>query len=447
MSGAGKTPASSKMTKSKPAKAGAKRSAQKKAPGNSANDPGPETDAVALLKSDHRRVEKLFESYERADEQSLKLSVVREICRALIIHTRLEEEIFYPACREKIDDVPLDDAQVEHDGAAVLIGELLEGSPDDPFFDAKVRVLAEMIRHHVQEEEKQTGGIFARAKSAGVNTAEIAQRLTARRSELLQGSDHSNLERPRPRSFTTVKERTMPQGNYRDRDDRGRYMSGNDDDNRSGSGRRGRDYDDNRGRQPRDEDGRFMSGDDGRDYDYRTSRGRGRDEDYGSGYQSRDSRGRFVGDDDGYGRQSGRGPYQDDDGRGWYGEPERHARAARRGWDQREDYSGGGRQSRDYRNDDTRDYGDRDYRSGRGWYGEPDRHARASRQGWEDREDRGGRGRSEGQYASGDYGQRFRDDDEEDDYRTGRRSGRSHGGWYGDSEGHARAARRGWQDR
>jgi hypothetical protein len=124
----------------------------------------------------------------------------------------LEEEIFYPACREHMDDEMLDEAQVEHDGAKILINEILSGSPDRLFYDAKVKVLSEMIKHHVNEEEKRNEGIFAKAKAGGVDVDEIARRLKARKAELVAHAEEGGLERPRPRSFVnaTEMERNMP---------------------------------------------------------------------------------------------------------------------------------------------------------------------------------------------------------------------------------------------
>jgi len=98
------------------------------------------SDAEALLKADHRKVEELFEQYKEADEDE-KSDLAKQICSELIVHTTLEEEIFYPACREKdVDDEDLDEAQVEHDGAKVMIAELMNGSPSDDYYDAKVTV-------------------------------------------------------------------------------------------------------------------------------------------------------------------------------------------------------------------------------------------------------------------------------------------------------------------
>ena len=111
------------------------------------------TDAIALLKADHRKVESLFEKFEKATSASTKQKLCHEICTELKIHTTIEEEIFYPALRGRIEDDTLDEAYVEHDGAKVLVNDLESASPDDDFYDAKVTVLSEEVKHHVREEE------------------------------------------------------------------------------------------------------------------------------------------------------------------------------------------------------------------------------------------------------------------------------------------------------
>src|SRR5215475_5449623 len=104
-------------------------------------------DAIAPLKADHRKVEYLFEKYETA--RGRKADIARQICMELTVHTMIEEEIFYPACREAgVESDMMDEANVEHDGAKILIAELEAGSPDDEFYDAKVKVLSEEIKHH-----------------------------------------------------------------------------------------------------------------------------------------------------------------------------------------------------------------------------------------------------------------------------------------------------------
>jgi galactokinase len=141
-------------------------------------------DAVTLLKQDHRTVEELFERYERARSKDVKARLAREICMELSVHTRIEEEIFYPAIAPAVEEDVIDEAYVEHDGAKSLVAELMAADPDgDEFYDAKVKVLSEMIKHHVKEEE-QRGGMFAQAKESDVDMKAMGELLAARKAEL-----------------------------------------------------------------------------------------------------------------------------------------------------------------------------------------------------------------------------------------------------------------------
>jgi hypothetical protein len=159
-------------------------------------------DAITLLKADHRKVEELFEKYEKS--RGKKAEIAKQICMELTIHTLLEEEIFYPACKGEVEDDNLDEAQVEHDGAKVLIAELEEGSPDDAFYDAKVKVLSEEIKHHVKEEE-QRGGIFAQAKAGDVDLKALGEQMAARKKELKAEIDAKGLPAPITLSMTAKK--------------------------------------------------------------------------------------------------------------------------------------------------------------------------------------------------------------------------------------------------
>jgi hypothetical protein len=159
-------------------------------------------DAIALLKADHRKVEGLFEQYEKARSPDRKLALAREICTELTVHTTIEEEIFYPACAGKAEEDTLDEAYVEHDGAKVLIAEIASSNPDQPFYDAKVSVLSEEIKHHVKEEERRSEGLFAQAKAAGLDMDVLGARLAARKKELLAQIKSSGLPSPETRSFT-----------------------------------------------------------------------------------------------------------------------------------------------------------------------------------------------------------------------------------------------------
>lgn len=143
-------------------------------------------DAIQLLTQDHRKVEELFEQFEKASEDSKKEEIARHICTELKVHAMLEEEIFYPALRGKIDEDDLDEAYVEHDGAKLLINDIEAGGPDAEFYDAKVKVLQEQIEHHIKEEEKESGNLFQQARAADVDLEALGQQMAARKTELME---------------------------------------------------------------------------------------------------------------------------------------------------------------------------------------------------------------------------------------------------------------------
>ena len=162
----------------------------------------PKHDAIALLKADHRKVEDLFEKFENA-RSDRKQALVQQICTELCIHTMIEEEIFYPACKGKIeDDDLLEESYVEHDGAKVLIAELEAGSPAEEFYDAKVKVLSEQIEHHVHEEEKRSEGMFSQARAVGVDMDDLGARMLARKQQLMARFESDGLPSPETRTFT-----------------------------------------------------------------------------------------------------------------------------------------------------------------------------------------------------------------------------------------------------
>ena len=123
-------------------------------------------DAIALLKADHRKVEELFEKFQSA--RGRKAGVESDM---------------------------LDEANVEHDGAKVLIAELEAGSPDDEFYDAKVKVLSEEIKHHVKEEEKR-GGIFTGAREKDLDLEALGRQIAARKAELKAAFAENGLPTP-----------------------------------------------------------------------------------------------------------------------------------------------------------------------------------------------------------------------------------------------------------
>jgi hypothetical protein len=145
----------------------------------------PETrDALQLLADDHRTVEALFEKYESARGGAARQKIVTQICEELTIHCMIEEQIFYPAVRDAADEDMLDEAQVEHDSAKALVESLRRSEPDDPFYDAKVSVLKEQVEHHVYEEERQRGSIFAQARKADVDLAALGAQMAELKQQL-----------------------------------------------------------------------------------------------------------------------------------------------------------------------------------------------------------------------------------------------------------------------
>lgn len=144
-----------------------------------------DTDATHILAEDHRKVEKLFEQYEKASGDTRKRELANQICTELKVHAMIEEEIFYPALEGKIEEDLLKEAYVEHDGAKVLINQIEAGGPDEEFYDAKVKVLQEEIEHHVKEEEKERGNMFQQARAAEVDLDALGEQMLARKEELM----------------------------------------------------------------------------------------------------------------------------------------------------------------------------------------------------------------------------------------------------------------------
>jgi hypothetical protein len=159
------------------------------------------TDAIAMLKADHRKVEQLFASFQEAKGASRKEKLAREICTELKIHTMLEEEIFYPAFDGKIEQDLIEEAIVEHDGTKVLVNDIEAAEPDEDYYDAKVKVLCEEIEHHVKEEEKPAEGMFAQCRKTEVDLVELRDRLLARKEELMAQAEAGGLP---PAQLTAV---------------------------------------------------------------------------------------------------------------------------------------------------------------------------------------------------------------------------------------------------
>lgn len=146
-------------------------------------------DAVTLLINDHRAAKDLFKQYDAAkDDARRKLALYRKVAGELRVHMRIEEEIFYPASREFVDDEGMvNEAEVEHAAAKDLMDQLDGMEPSDPYFDAKVKVLSEMIDHHVEEEETE---YFPACRRSAMDLKAVGDRMEARKAELQAKGGH-----------------------------------------------------------------------------------------------------------------------------------------------------------------------------------------------------------------------------------------------------------------
>jgi hypothetical protein len=160
-------------------------------------------DAVSLLKADHREVAAWFAQFDKATAVTRKNDLADRICRALRVHITIEEELFYPAFLAATEQKDLHhEAEIEHEGAERLIADIEASDPRDDHFDARVTVLAEMITHHVKEEE-QPGGMFAKARQSDMDLRALGVEMNARKNSLQNGRS------PAPRR-TRGKRGSMP---------------------------------------------------------------------------------------------------------------------------------------------------------------------------------------------------------------------------------------------
>ena len=143
-------------------------------------------DAVALLKADHKQVKEWFEQFEGSRSDTKKKKLATNICNALTVHAAIEEEIFYPAFLAATKDKDMHhEAIIEHDGAKKLIAEIEASDPSDDYYDSKVHVLSEMIKHHVKEEEQKDGMFDEARQSRKMDLAQLGAQLLERKNALI----------------------------------------------------------------------------------------------------------------------------------------------------------------------------------------------------------------------------------------------------------------------
>ena len=160
--------------------------------------------AIDLLKEDHARVKKLFKAFEKAkegDHDAIE-DIITSACTELKVHSKIEEEIFYPAVRAKADhelEELLNEAKVEHGSVDGLVEKLTTVKMDDEMYKANFTVVVEYVKHHVQEEEKE---MFPKVrKLKGLDLNDLARQLRARQEKLMgelvkdvEPSAHENIE-------------------------------------------------------------------------------------------------------------------------------------------------------------------------------------------------------------------------------------------------------------
>jgi len=377
---------------------------------------GTDMDAIALLSADHRKVEELFAKFQSAASDAEKQQIAKQVCGELAVHTQLEEEIFYPACiQAAVETESMDEAQVEHDGAKVLIADILANSESGKYFEAKMTVLSDYIKHHVGEEEK-ADGIFAKAKESNVDLQSIGRQLSTRKEQISAKGQEAGLH-PQFKSFDLPNQQETGmsrQFNDQERDEQGRFES--QDRERSSNRGRGRnefssrnDYDEDRSHSGSSRDSSGYHRDDRNESPGYSGSSRQEDDERGGYMGGRDMGGRDMG-----GREmGGRDRYDDDDnhrsnagrGSGWYGDSEGQSRMSQQGWEDRDDRSRSGGSNRNERYDDEGNSSSGSSTQGR--YSDDDNYGE-------------GRGRSQ---QGGSYG-----NDRDDDYRQSRGQSR---GQYG----------------
>jgi hemerythrin superfamily protein len=160
-------------------------------------------DAVTLLKADHREAEKLYKKFFKAKTAAQKKDIAGQLCLALSVHMRIEEDIFYPAVKKALkekDHLLVPEARVEHASLKRLITEV-ETAPEGDEFEARVQVMCEYTTHHVKEEEKK---MLPKAKASGVDLEDLGERLLWRKRELLDqiaGKASGQKQPPKPSSL------------------------------------------------------------------------------------------------------------------------------------------------------------------------------------------------------------------------------------------------------
>lgn len=152
---------------------------------NKSEIPAAQKAALSLLLDDHRKVRKIFKDFEKEKDVAARQKMVEEACTELTVHTKIEEEKFYPFLRDQEPEAfgdLLNEALVEHASAKELIAQLQGMGPEDELYDAKFTVLGEYVNHHVTEEE---GELFPKVIAKKIDLKDLAQEMESLKQELV----------------------------------------------------------------------------------------------------------------------------------------------------------------------------------------------------------------------------------------------------------------------
>ena len=147
-----------------------------------AGSPTVSSGVIEMLKEDHEKVKGLFNKFESAEGQE-RADIAATAIMELKVHADLEEKLIYPAIREHIDeDERMNEAVEEHHLVHVLIRELKKLKPKDEVFQAKFKVLGELVKHHIEEEE---GEMFPKAQESEIDWEKLETAVIKRRNTVV----------------------------------------------------------------------------------------------------------------------------------------------------------------------------------------------------------------------------------------------------------------------
>ena len=140
-------------------------------------------EAISMLIEDHLKVQKMFKAFERTEDQKQQEQIATRICNELTVHTQLEEQVFYPAAREALEEGDLlCEATIEHQVAKDLIEKIKQSRPHDEEYCALVTVLGEYVNHHIDEEHKE---LFPKLKKTQVDFEALGEEMMQKKQELM----------------------------------------------------------------------------------------------------------------------------------------------------------------------------------------------------------------------------------------------------------------------